>query len=610
MKLFWSWQSDTPGKTGRHFVRDALDAAVTELKRDLTLDEPREREALNAMHVDQDRQGVAGSVDLFPEILKKIEASDLVIADVTLIGIVDPALPKPQDNEREKHLINSNVAIELGYAYRARTNSFVLLVMNDHYGKHEDLPFDLRHKGGTIVFTLAPNATKAEITKAGKALKSRLVDAIRLCLSAKMAEEDASAPVPGLLALGPDIICEGDILGFDQAEWKVHLRDFVVGDVSTLIKFVEQFEQTDASNRYVLLNALGDGRRLTAAPSLTREGTSYIARCPIATSFPRIEAQAMPNTLATSSETDDVFLERGSIARVSGTAAIPQIFRSTLSMIKGESPFHLTAGSRLQEYYWKFREDKRLGGILKLEVIRQAAIPYSSPANEPEHTPLWCVEYVQSVGILSETPDEGRLPLSLELDIKGLGRVEQKVSVAMPPADKVSELSKKGEAVGLFRQHAPVKATPPAPKSHPRQNRNLKRLSVVTRRWEPAGLELEIGYEPESRHIGLSARVTLLSPEDGILKPGVPVHNPAPTMKGYVRYEVGGPSVGGIGTIRLNVDTRTYKPTLMGIIFVFPSEKATGPLPIARVRIEIVTDADETLVSHDLAVSPMKQGIA
>ena len=24
MKIFWSWQSDTPGKTGRHFVRDAL----------------------------------------------------------------------------------------------------------------------------------------------------------------------------------------------------------------------------------------------------------------------------------------------------------------------------------------------------------------------------------------------------------------------------------------------------------------------------------------------------------------------------------------------------------------------------------------------------------
>jgi len=28
MKIFWSWQADTDGKTGRHFVRDALTEAV------------------------------------------------------------------------------------------------------------------------------------------------------------------------------------------------------------------------------------------------------------------------------------------------------------------------------------------------------------------------------------------------------------------------------------------------------------------------------------------------------------------------------------------------------------------------------------------------------
>ena len=32
MKVFWSWQSDTPGKTGRHFVRDALAEAVARLR--------------------------------------------------------------------------------------------------------------------------------------------------------------------------------------------------------------------------------------------------------------------------------------------------------------------------------------------------------------------------------------------------------------------------------------------------------------------------------------------------------------------------------------------------------------------------------------------------
>jgi hypothetical protein len=607
MKIFWSWQSDTHGKIGRHFIRDTLDAAVAEMKADLTLDEAREREALVALHVDQDRQGSPGSVDLVPEILKKIDESGIVIADVTLTGVLDHALGEETEEGRRKHFINSNVAIELGYAYRAKGNSFVLLVMNDHYGNYEDLPFDLRHKGGTIGFTLAPSASKTEIADAGRTLKRRFFEAIKLCLSARIAEETASSPVPGLLALGPEILCEGDILGFDQSEWKLHLRDFVAGDVNTLIRFVEGFDQSDMNDRYVLLDALGDGRRLMAAPSLTKDGNSFIATCPISPSFPRKDAQKLGSTMAVSPETGDLFVEKGSIARVAGVAAMPQAFRSTLSLIRGESPIHLTYGSRLQEYYWRFREDKRLEAILKLEVIRQAAIPYGGPANDPEHTPLQCVERVQSVRVLSDAPVSGSLPLSLELDVKGLGRVEQKISVIMPPAEKVEELSKKGEAMSIFSQgprQSAAKRT--APKPDPRLARNLRRLSVVTRRWDPDGLELEIRYQPESEHIGMSARVTLLSPENGTLKPGVPKHNPAPTIRGYVIYRPGEPFRDRSCSVQLTVDLKTLQTTVRGIVFVFPPEADAVPLRMAKVRIEVKTDAGEKLVSQDLDVSALQ----
>jgi hypothetical protein len=185
MKLFWSWQSDTPGKIGRHFIRRALDSAVEELKRDLSLVEPSEREAVEDLYVDQDRQGVAGSSDLFPEILKKIAAADFFVADVTCVGVLEESLADIRKDTKPKRLINSNVAIELGYAYQQLSNSFVLLVMNAHYGKHEDLPFDLKHKGGTIAFTLAPDAAKAEIERVWKTLRRRLVDEIGLCISAR-----------------------------------------------------------------------------------------------------------------------------------------------------------------------------------------------------------------------------------------------------------------------------------------------------------------------------------------------------------------------------------------------------------------------------------------
>ena len=59
MKVFWSWQSDTPGKIGRHFVRDALAAAIEVLKQPEDVEEPVERDTREALHLDHDRKGVS-----------------------------------------------------------------------------------------------------------------------------------------------------------------------------------------------------------------------------------------------------------------------------------------------------------------------------------------------------------------------------------------------------------------------------------------------------------------------------------------------------------------------------------------------------------------------
>src|SRR5689334_21575118 len=131
MKIFWSWQSDTPGKTGRHFVRDALQEAITHLKEAPDIEEPTAKETREALHLDHDLKGIPGSPDLARTIHEKIDASQVVIADVTLVGHVPTAGEK---GAKEKKLINSNVAIELGYALKAVTDKRVLMVFNLHYG--------------------------------------------------------------------------------------------------------------------------------------------------------------------------------------------------------------------------------------------------------------------------------------------------------------------------------------------------------------------------------------------------------------------------------------------------------------------------------------------
>jgi hypothetical protein len=185
MKVFWSWQSDTPGKVGRFLVRDALGDAITQLKAMPEIEEP----VREALHLDHDREGVPGSPELVRTILDKIDTSDVVVADVTLVGTSAPE----QSEASPKKLINSNVAIELGYALRALTFRKVLMVFNTHYGRHEELPFDLRHRGGAIVFELAPQADRAAIEAQKRILTQRLASALKLCLTDPAA---AAAPEP------------------------------------------------------------------------------------------------------------------------------------------------------------------------------------------------------------------------------------------------------------------------------------------------------------------------------------------------------------------------------------------------------------------------------
>lgn len=164
MKIFWSWQSDTPGKIGRHFVRNALEDALKELNEEPTIEES------DRFELDHDRKGVPGSPDLVSTILKKIEESKVFVADVTPVG-------RSESNNRA--LLNPNVAIELGYALAKIGDNGLLMVLNSSFGDRESLPFDLRHKAGPIIFKLEPTASKEEVTRVQRELTRSLKSALK-----------------------------------------------------------------------------------------------------------------------------------------------------------------------------------------------------------------------------------------------------------------------------------------------------------------------------------------------------------------------------------------------------------------------------------------------
>jgi len=198
VKIFWSWQSDTPGKTGRHFVRDAILGAIEDLKTPPDVEEPTQRVDREVIHLDSDRQGVAGSPDLAATIFAKIDSAAVIIADVTPVGI-GPARKDEDGNQLPpKALMNPNVAIELGYALAKPgegSGNNLLMVFNGHYGTRSDLPFDLAHKAGPIFYTLPPEAPRAIMEAEGKKLRRQLVTALRPFL-----EFTGTKPVPSFVS--------------------------------------------------------------------------------------------------------------------------------------------------------------------------------------------------------------------------------------------------------------------------------------------------------------------------------------------------------------------------------------------------------------------------
>ena len=168
-KIFWSWQSDKPGKVSRHFLKDVLEEAIKLAGEALDLNES-ERPG-----IDHDTKGEPGLVSIPDSILAKIDAAAVFVADLTPVACGDTG----------RHVANPNVLIELGYAKKALGPAQIILIWNSAWGgcEPDDLPFDLRHRRMPFTYSLDPSATKDKIASVRQTLVRDLKDAIISCLS-------------------------------------------------------------------------------------------------------------------------------------------------------------------------------------------------------------------------------------------------------------------------------------------------------------------------------------------------------------------------------------------------------------------------------------------
>lgn len=241
----------------------------------------------------------------------------------------------------------------------------------------------------------------------------------------------ASAVDSALVALGPDLVFLGAVEAVTDSTWVFAIEHFIAGDVAALTRSIGSYDDTRPSQRFVLSNTLGDGRTLAGAPSLRREGAKLVVVCPTDPRFPRIPAQKLGADIALSAG-HDIFIENGDLAMVKGLDALPQKIVTSLSFQKGESFFAPDAGSRFAEFYGLFHGSPWLGEILKTETIRLASIPVAD-AIVGAYTPFQAVEAVHVVEVLGEAANR-RLPVRVDLEVKGVGRWVKELLIFVPDA--------------------------------------------------------------------------------------------------------------------------------------------------------------------------------
>lgn len=139
-RLFFSWQSDR-GDT-KKIIFKVLYAISKELR----------SEGIDLV-IDHDTRERTGKKKIEDDVINKIEACDIFVADITPID----TLPEDKGKHRlPKHLPNSNVMFELGYAQKAKGNSriIVLAKLDKQLDEHvEFMPFDINHDTITMFET-------------------------------------------------------------------------------------------------------------------------------------------------------------------------------------------------------------------------------------------------------------------------------------------------------------------------------------------------------------------------------------------------------------------------------------------------------------------------
>jgi len=154
--IFFSWQSNSEQKYNRNFLKGHIEHVTKRL--------PFEPQYT----YDEATRGLPGTPDIPSSIFSKIEKAAVALFDVSIVKRL----------KRNTGAINSNVAIELGFAAHAIGWNRIICIMNTTWGEPELLPFDLKQRRFPLTYQYSRFCRKPENTAFRALLTNAVSDAL------------------------------------------------------------------------------------------------------------------------------------------------------------------------------------------------------------------------------------------------------------------------------------------------------------------------------------------------------------------------------------------------------------------------------------------------
>lgn len=359
---------------------------------------------------------------------------DVVIAGELASLLRDRGLDVFFGEEKRAELLGRNLHDELHAIYGARSR-FGILIASRHYATKpwttlerqamQARAFERSAEDTLLVLRLDDTPIPGLLTTMSYETPARGLERIADLVVTKLASStapraaavsSAAKPHKPLVALGPGILAEGDVIGTHGTRWTLELGTFVRGDQAVLAALGATFAAAARDDRYVVVQSLGMGAVLAAPIRWERKSSVIVVDCEVAPLHPRTSIHEDGSDLAI--DMTRVPFRFDPSRRVSGVERMAQQLSFVLGWCKGGWGAGCEHGSHVPRWV-RDHGQERLADFIAIEIARIAAVTYYSTLDRSDAVVFPAIERVLAVE-LCPPPAEGWCAADVTLRLAGL----------------------------------------------------------------------------------------------------------------------------------------------------------------------------------------------